>query len=1474
MPAQPPSPRGRYDQMRREIIIQNATLQRFIGTHQRAWMCSNTPATTNGTDTGTANATAKTTPPADKEGNRNTIRTTGTGGRTVVSKGNGQSHRHQHHQNQVQDQVLGQAQIQQHDQRQNQRTNGPFATAMPLACRKSTSNVGAFMTHATATTTASTSASTTTTTTPTPTPPSPHNTTTAATTTVTVATSAATSRLFVTTTARCPISAAAPAAAAAAATAMTSTSFSSSSSSPSAVQLQHNDSPNTTSVAPSTIAAPTVCQPTESTASPPVTSLTALTSECRAAAAASERTVANAMPPPPAPLLRPPPSSASAVPTTAPLQSLNNSVTPPAAHSQSTTPVSVSSSTSSRTAPLPASTETYQLPGFPQPTTAYVSAPAPAVEQQLLQHHEPSHSESLRPRSSVSSSPSTTITAPAASANVDKPFIDLVAQDGPPHNRVTPFPVNSNPRFNTPIQDPSPLQSPHRDKRRRIDSPASHSSSPQPPPPLAHNYIATISRPPSTSVSQTSSSSSPSTSLIFTSAPSASMTTTVTSRSQLTPIPLDTPPRAIQSTPVPDLSIYFTDPFNLPIHVGRSTIEYQRLNMLSVARKDGDLFYLVLHQLYCTLSIQPGRQLSGLRKVHCDGLELFAPILVKNSHLRGDFLLQSANYPTQIETCFERIPRYRETYEEVLFFLGKIARNLHILDEQIKKRGFPPLIEEMVAYFAVPSPILRNVIHTAYCRAMIGSKDPKWLTEFGVIYKHNIRAYSEYLSKRRTLANGPSQLHGQRFHDLESNAAQMRRNIGHAYTLLVEKMNSGPSLEGMARVLLRFNYPRPHRDTPESGSDSIDRVDNTLGGGSSATCTVPKPALMPASVPISIPITTPASVPAPVPAFMPGPIISPVPPSAVVTSQAFSQPREPVVSPVGFLASEQQSTGSSAIPTSQPVVTYVTTIPGGTATVLQPTRQVCAPPSLAAQRGGYLHMTAAVTSSAPEVQQSTASVPTRAVPAPSTTLQDFHNSTYAPMTLVTHSQDPAPSLQEDANLQQLRQLQERAVSLFQFCPDSNASTRPPQPQARVGPFSSPLPPDAQTPLFPPRNVQPTVFANPRPRVIALHETHLAYNARPVNSEGKVDTCIQLFQFFEEFIIRPKALDANEPSVVWSFDVSEEMFKKLPVTATEKSEYGSEIQGLQEGNKLFQFRCVKDPKAVMLLDHRWSVLDTAWPECFYFEINGAELPVRRKNHYGKDIPLNITPFIKEGKNTLRITVLHDRAPRTKPLPTYLAAVELIDTASRKRVRNMIRRLTAGRSFSSIQKRLHASLTMVDDELTLVDDDMTIDLIDPFTALIFKTPVRGTSCLHRECFDLETFLETRLTTVGYTGVTEKLVNGEGMSEEWRCPICGQDVRPRSLMIDGFLVDVRKKLEDEGKLDTRAIKIKKDGSWEPKQEKSKVRSEARPGIPKNDGAADGGSILRASRKTEKNPQWPNKEESANVVGRQQAPMVIELD
>lgn len=254
-----------------------------------------------------------------------------------------------------------------------------------------------------------------------------------------------------------------------------------------------------------------------------------------------------------------------------------------------------------------------------------------------------------------------------------------------------------------------------------------------------------------------------------------------------------------------------------------------------------------------------------------------------------------------------------------------------------------------------------------------------------------------------------------------------------------------------------------------------------------------------------------------------------------------------------------------------------------------------------------------------------------------------------------------------------------------------------------------------------------------------------------------------------------------------------------------------VREFKRGSLQYRLRCVqleRDETRCGAVD--WVVTDTTWPETVFVEVNDHILEVRRRSHHGKDLPIDITrhitPPTKDSINRIKMSV--PRSRKTSKELDYYIAVELIEVLQHKQVMDMCfqhQRLPAAQTLDAIKASL-AGPSDDDDEIAMVASDISIDLADPFTARIFDIPVRGSSCLHRECFDLETYLLTRNSK-------PKWPHQPCMIDVWKCPLCGKDARPYSLRIDDFLASVRAGLAEKDNLDVKAILISADGTWRPK-------------------------------------------------------------
>jgi len=367
-------------------------------------------------------------------------------------------------------------------------------------------------------------------------------------------------------------------------------------------------------------------------------------------------------------------------------------------------------------------------------------------------------------------------------------------------------------------------------------------------------------------------------------------------------------------------------------------------------------------------------------------------------------------------------------------------------------------------------------------------------------------------------------------------------------------------------------------------------------------------------------------------------------------------------------------------------------------------------------------------------------------------------------------------------------------------------------------------PPLQRPLVPPVGyVQPSQPTNPD--LTALHQAHIR-SPRLVAADLEYqlpehDQSRRFYQSIKKFALEPAMIPVTAAVSRFQFTVNEQDF---PLIAVDKPSNMGPVptREFRRGTLQYRLRCVQAQRdTTKFTTPEWVISDTAWPETVYLKINGEHLEVRRKIHHGKDLPVDITRYIlppspdRVAANLIKVST--PRLHKTLKPTVYFLAVEVIEILQHPQILDMCqqRRIPASQTLDGIKKSL-AGPADDDDDFAMVISDLSIDLADPFTARIFDIPVRGNSCLHRECFDLETFLLTRNSKPKQPGQPS-------LVDAWKCPLCGRDARPYSLLVDDFFVSVRAKLAEDNNLDVKAILISADGTWRPKPEAVPLKRKA---------------------------------------------------
>ena len=334
---------------------------------------------------------------------------------------------------------------------------------------------------------------------------------------------------------------------------------------------------------------------------------------------------------------------------------------------------------------------------------------------------------------------------------------------------------------------------------------------------------------------------------------------------------------------------------------------------------------------------------------------------------------------------------------------------------------------------------------------------------------------------------------------------------------------------------------------------------------------------------------------------------------------------------------------------------------------------------------------------------------------------------------------------------------------------------------------------------PPRP-QPT---QPDSTKTALHQAHLrSPTIRPVQAVPGVS---RLYRGVTAYALSPRKVNKDIGVDTMSFRVPQPNFDLIPATVPSEIAGEPPLRMLNETSQTYHLRCAVLPPDGFPDEKTWIGAEHTWPDDLYLDLNGVMLEPRRKLQHGRYLPIDLTAHIRLGEN--RLTAVVNRMSTDKRPFEFALAAEIVGVTSHESIVRSLPTISATESLISIR----ASLTGIsaDDDIAITSSNLTIKLFDPYTnAKIFDTPVRGRDCMHKDCFDLETFLaQCKRQHPDFPTVVDC----------WRCPLCRGDVRPQKLVVDGFLVEVREQLAEQNKLDTRAIVVEADGRWKPKQEET---------------------------------------------------------
>ncbi|KAK2625781.1 hypothetical protein QTJ16_005093 [Diplocarpon rosae] len=885
-----------------------------------------------------------------------------------------------------------------------------------------------------------------------------------------------------------------------------------------------------------------------------------------------------------------------------------------------------------------------------------------------------------------------------------------------------------------------------------------------------------------------------------------------------------------------------------------SGLERPRFQLLIHACNKEDSFYVALHQLFCAWDSNRQEVLSiaGFPNgnVLVSAFKILGLLIRDNDQLASNHRIWLSKFPGPLDTLLQSSESYRNIVADVGVFLERLATDWSPLSIECTERGYPPLVDELVNRWGLLSPTLQSVVFTA-TRRNLGVWDEEVGTRMEDLFRRDRREHLA-LAARFNTARPPTakevqernsalsieylalyHLHQQR--SSSSNAASpllqgpTTVRPGNAITpssAVNSNLSSVATSPPQASVNQHARYHYLPSSNPTSNWQATDQHQQGLARLSNSSA---NPALMTVRPPIvannRVNTSTPRST------FLP--------------SLATQSPGQQGLQ---FAPDVRNNVQMQPNHTAQPM--YAVGAPPNIGfqhnaaeqshTTFQQQQQVSAQQQLTARRQQQQH-----TSTFPQHHQQFSQNPWLQNQSPFLTLQQQH--------IQQQVMEPRQQIrleQQIENPNRAAQLRSGSIGAIDPHPghvrnDTTSSTgnnghnsqmmdhvgRPlPRIDGRPVPARARMIPDEvqiysqkhrlDRRLIPPLNYMHS-SAPAVPEIVALHQAHLrsprlvAADAPPPGIPPD-NPSLRFYQVITGFALPPTKISANNPLSKYDFRIPESQLALVPHDTRNLN--GHVItREFRRGTLQYRLRCIQMQKP----DAKCSIADwlskeTVWPESASLTINQKHLELRRKNHHGKDLPLDITPHvILSGPNAncqVSLSIIRGRS-KLKDF-SYFLAVEVIEVLQHDQVLEIVgnNRVSANISLEKIKRSLAGPAGGGDDDIAMVVSDVSIDLADPFTARIYEIPVRGSSCLHRECFDLNTFLLTRASK-------PKRQGQPCMVDVWKCPLCGKDARPCSLQIDDFLVSIREGLEAQGKLDVKAIWIGADGKWRPKVEKRKA-------------------------------------------------------
>ena len=788
-----------------------------------------------------------------------------------------------------------------------------------------------------------------------------------------------------------------------------------------------------------------------------------------------------------------------------------------------------------------------------------------------------------------------------------------------------------------------------------------------------------------------------------------------------------------------------------------SNVERPRLHLLREACERSDYFYLCLHQIYCLDHMRKrfGDPRMQLSQNHQEGLDKLSYLLVTNESLSADAIRWFSEFPLPVDLLFRQSPIWQQGHHKAIQCLMQFARNWEIVRSQCEIRNHPPLVDELLRLFGAESFILHQVIYRALLRDIWPGSQDRCFQNVDEMFQ---KSYQEAIMRRSA-------------NPMIENSAASTQAFVHHFRMVARfhqqhtHQRPGATMPPpQSRPNLQHRHSGQHNPFP---TDTTHHPNNRRHSSSSSGVQLPQQ-----NPETGLPIVEAASLTAP--------------------SQA------PHTSRLNFLSRQGQLTQPDAVVPQNPLLnrTPIAT----SASRHEGVRRLSTGHEQNSQSG---------TSAIPRDHQSSVSV-----------LSEGRNPLAQPLSQGFTVPPSLPSNDSSSNPRNGQPIaRSHSLQSSQIHPrNNNAVAQPPDGSTRQYTMNGqPSHRGAHIPSTP-ADGTPFIRENPNlsqlqinPTMNALHQAHVRSPILSSHAHPGKDKSTKYFRCIEHVTTSPGGLSNAKRHISWEFHMDKKIHNKLAQDMP--GSYGSiSARTLLPASRVCRIRCVKlCKKNEFPTGSEWVVAENVWPASMAIVLNNEALEIRRKSHHGKDLPIDATPYMKEGRNVISAAIV---GFSEESVDCYAIGLETIIVLDEPFIRTNIPVLR----MQDARQRIINISGNADPDVQILNSQIVLDLTDPFMASIFNVPMRGKSCRHHQCFDRDIFLQTRGPPS--TSSSNKPPPDPCSPDEFRCPICGLDARPQNLTIDGFFVHVRGELEKRGRLDVRAIVFDPQTSdWEIKEEEEAV-------------------------------------------------------